>query len=468
MLYQKKTLDTRGIAAYILSVTIILVGVIHFYIYEHFWFLRLLGLDIYAPKINYVFLLPLFYAAVIYQLAVSINTKYGGEVSKTGSELAVTAFLYFVFSIFTVILHELDSGLLMVIKYSFYLFIPVMLSLSVFAIFRDNEDIKRTVFVLFLLGIIFSAYATVLNIKIMADIESFYDAFSFDGKIWTGKSAAWLSRFSVPGLGPTNFPSMLIPLILAGIYFYRNSDGKVKPFIYACASLFLLDNIVRTSTRGAFISLLIGVSYLFMKGWFKIKNPLSAILIFTSIVLIFFVDGEALLGRFLSTISQFIPSISELDVIHGLIEEGQSKGYACDDIHEEKNRGMMLVHAVQPLYNSFVFGIGFSGASSHIMYVDVLIRGGLVSLVPLVLFLLSIYRNSRAILHKRLYKDAFSKDFGTVLIAIFLSYTAEQMFMPAFVNNYWIWFGFAAAWARNCEMGYGAQVKVSGAVTTQA
>lgn len=444
---------------------IVLISIIHFYIYDHFWFLRLLGLDIYSPKINYVFLLPLFYITAICQLVVSIKTGHEEKISKTGKQLAVIAFLYFISSIFTVVLHEIDSGFLMVLKYNFYLCIPIMLTLSVFAIFRDNELIKKTLLVLFLLGIIFSFFAVVLHIKIMADIEGSYDVFSFDGKMWAGKEAQWLSRFSVPGVGPTNFPSMLIPLILASIYFFRNSDGKVKYF-YAFASLFLFYNIVRTTTRGAFISLLIGVSYLFMKGWFKIKNPLSAGLIFISIVLIFFVDGQGLLYRLLLTINQFIPSICEGGVMAELIEKGQH-GYAINDIGEEKNRGMLLVRAVQHASSSPVFGSGFSGASSHIMYIDVLVKGGLVLLVPLMLFIFSIYHNSREILHKGLYKDALSKDLGIVLIAIFLSYTVEQMFVPAFVNNYWLWFGFAAAWARNCEMEYQAQAKVSGAGTTQ-
>lgn len=436
---------------------IILIAVIHFYIYDHFWFLRLLGLDIYSPKINYVFLLPLFYIATIYQLVISIKTEHGEKISKTGKQLAVAAFLYFVSSIFTVILHELDAGFLMVIKYSFYLFIPVMLSLSVFAIFRDNEDIKKTVFVLFLLGIIFSAYATVLHIKIMADIKGFYDVFSMDGKMWAGKGAAWLSRFSVPGVGPTNFPSMLIPLILAGLYFYRNSSGKVRYF-YAFASLFLFYNIIITSTRGAFVSLLSGMIYLFVKGWFKYKRPLFVISVSLLIILIFSFSTGLLL-RLLSTVNQFIPSIGEWDVIGGLIEKGHYEGYAVDDIWEEKNRGMLLVHAIQHV--NPVFGLGFSGIRSHIMFVDVLTLGGLVLLVPLVFFILSIYRNSSETLRKKLYKNALSKDLGIVLIAIFLSYTVEQMFMPAFVNNYWLWFGFAAAWARNCEMERRAAAKLS-------
>lgn len=436
---------------------IVLIAIIHFYIYEHFWFLRLLGLDIYTPKINYIFLLPLFYIA-------AIRTKPGRKISKTGKQLAVTAFLYFVFGIFTVILHELDSGFLIIVKHSFYLSIPVMLSLSVFAIFRDNENIKKTLFVLFLLCIIFSAYATVLHIKIMADIAGFYDIFSFDGKTWAGKSAEWLSRFSVPGVGPTNFPSMLVSLILVGIYFYRNSDGMWIKCFYACASLFLFDNIVRTSTRGAFISLLIGVLYLFMKGWFKYKKPLSTILMFTLIVLIFITSGEGLLYRFLLTINQFIPSIGEWSVIGRLIEKGHYGGYAISGIGEKEWRVEHLVYALQDVKP--IFGLGFSGISSHIMFVDVLTLGGLVLLVPLVFFIFSIYHNCSEILRKKLYKDALSKDLGIVLIAIFLSYAVEQMFMPAFVNNYWLWFGFAAAWARNCEMEHRAAAKVSGAETT--
>src|SRR3989338_9916871 len=103
---------------------IVLIAIIHFYIYDHFWFLRLLGMELNNPKINLIFLLTLFYIAAIHQLAVSIKTEHGEKISQTGKQLVVPIFLYFILGIFTVILHEPDFDSIK--RYFFYLFTPVM------------------------------------------------------------------------------------------------------------------------------------------------------------------------------------------------------------------------------------------------------------------------------------------------------------------------------------------------------
>ena len=293
---------------------IVLIAIIHFYIYDHFWFLRLLGMELNNPKINLIFLLTLFYIAAIHQLAVSIKTEHGEKISQTGKQLVVPIFLYFILGIFTVILHEPDFDSIK--RYFFYLFTPVMVSLSVFAIFRDNEKIKKTLFVLFLLGIILSAYSTVLHIKMKTDLMGVYHIFN----PWVENqdmTLSYLSRLSIPGLGASNLPSMLTSLILAGIYFFKNSGGKVRYF-YAVASLFLFYNIIITSTRGAFVSLLSGMIYLFVKGWFKYKRPLFAISVSLLVVFIFYFNTGLLL-RLLSTVNQFVPSLGKLDTIRGLL-----------------------------------------------------------------------------------------------------------------------------------------------------
>lgn len=439
--------------------TVILIGIIHFYIYDHFWFLKLLGLNIYSPKINYVFILPFFCIAIVYQMIISIKNNQLENISKTNRDLALWAFLYFITCIFVVILHEADSDFLTMIKYSFYLSIPIVLSLSVFAIFRDNIKIKKAVFILFLVGIVFSVYATVLRTKIITDISASYNVFSFNGKTWVSSGTGeYLSRFSIPGLGPTNFPSMLVPLIFVGIYLFRSCNNKMR-YVYLESTLFLFSNMIITQTRGAFISLSTGMLYLFMKGWFKCKKSFLVFLIVVQIMLIFIMSGQGLLTRLSLTGLQFISSSAKGASLVAFEEKAQHEGLGIDDIVEEKNRGLLFKHAIQHV--NPIFGIGFSGISSHIMYVDVLTIGGIALFMPLIFFLFSVfYQNHKEISNN---KDAFPKDLGIVLMAISLSYIVDQMWMPAFVNNYWIWFGFAAAWARNCEMGYRAPAKLSGA-----
>ena len=102
-----------------------------------------------------------------------------------------------------------------------------MVSVSIFAIFRNNGNIKKALFVLFLLGVIFSIYSTMLHVKMKTDFVSVYSILDPDGKNAAGMSLEYLSRHSIPGLGVNNLESMLIAPLLIGFYYVMKSNRRM-------------------------------------------------------------------------------------------------------------------------------------------------------------------------------------------------------------------------------------------------
>jgi O-antigen ligase len=144
-----------------------------------------------------------------------------------------------------------------------------------------------------------------------------------------------------------------------------------------------------------------------------------------------------------------------------LIEKGLYGGYGIAGIGEKEARVDFLLNTLQVIKDNPIVGSGFTnfntsqqlifnGSGEHNAYFSIFAQGGMVIFIPLMAFAFLIYFNSEK--GQRLYADSSSKDLGVLLTAIFLSYFVDQFFTPGFFHRHWIWFGFAAAWARNCEM----------------
>lgn len=446
-------------------VAVILVSIIHFILYDHFWFSRLLGWDIYNTKKNLVFLAALFFLAITYQLIVWIKSETKRRISHVSKQLIIPLCLYFIFGIFVAIFHE--QGFDAMKRYLFYLFTPVMVSLSIFVLYRDNGNIKKTLFVLFLLGIIFSTFATVLYIKAETDVAGVYLMHNPDAVDPHNMTFEYLSRHSIPGLGTGIFGPILVPLVLIGIYYINTSNKKEKLF-YILATLFLYYNIIITSNRSAFVALICGLMYLCFKRFLRFNK--SNFFTFSAGILML-INQKGLLLRMLLTLFQFTPSIADIDVIDKMIEKGHYGGYAIASYGEKEERVSFMLNTLQIIKdNSLVVGSGFSnyfslqskalpngGATG--VFLSMLAQGGLVVFIPFMLFIFLIYVNSERVLRQGLYVGSTSKDINIILTAIFLSCIVDQFFAPGLLHWHWIWFGFAAAWARNCEMEHHAAAK---------
>lgn len=427
-----------------MALTIVLVCMIYFKIYYHDWFMTLFSWQ--AQNQNVFFIFALFYIFVIHRL-IFLNLKKNVIHMKINStqRLKILIILYFVFGFLIVIFHE--GGFIEIKRYLIYLLTPMLVFLLVFGMYRSNKNIMITLQILFILGIILTIWFVRDHYLMSHGVVNHY--FIEGGRIdmekidmETGKvDIGYIARWTIPGLGPNVLQSMLIPIVITGVFFYRKSYGKLRLY-YIVATLFLIYGIVITSTRGAIVSIVIGIMYLCWRKWFRFDK--KTIFFLLSIFFILYFQGGFLLTRFSSVPSVYLKASNWSDV----------------EKVEGETRKRMLVNSLQLFKSNPILGIGFTNAAvseqsgTHSNYLDMLVQGGCVVFVPFVLFLYLLYANARNVLVKRLYGEPFEKDMGILLIAGLLAFIVDNNFPPGYFHYYFIWYGFVAAWTRNCEVEY--------------
>jgi len=449
-----------------------LVSIIHFQIYDHFWFLRLTGLDIHMQKQNALFLLLFFLMAGIHQL-ILLKENSAVKISNSSKRLFLPLLFYFLFGIVAVIVHEPDFD--SIERYLFYLFTPLMVFLGIFAAYRSNKGINTALHILFLLGVIFSVYSIGIH-HAMSDIEiqkmhgfpSYY-------------LREYLNRFTIPGLGPNVLPSMLVPMVLTGFYFVRSISGKSK-YLYIGLMSLIFYSIIITASRGAVVSLSAGMLYLAYKRWLKFDK--ETLLIIASFCLVLFIAGNPLFSRINRPFVLLEKATAKVEKATAKEEKATAKvEKATAKVEKATAKVEVLAEArIVALVDSFtsyimfspVMGSGFSyfiasqeqrlkGLGNHNLYVTLLAQGGLMVFIPFALILAALYVNSNEIMRRNMSISASSRKMGIFLNAALIAYIIDLNFPPGFFHYYWIWFGFAAAWARNCEMEYRAPAQLSGA-----
>lgn len=439
--------------------SIILINVIYFQIYYHEWFMRLFGLGK-AAKQNALFIFSFIFVFLIYQLLSLKRNKSGEEPSKNTKNLTIVILLYFILGSFVIILHE-DFGA--VKTYLFYLFSPMLVFVSVFGLYRDNENQKTALQILFIIGVILSIYSMMLH---WGFLEKYTDVIE---PIYKLKEKT-VSRFAFSGIAPNTFASMLIPIILIGLYFIKNSKG-VFEYIFIGVTLFLFYVLLETLSRAGFVSVFIGMAYFIGRSWSGFKKR-TIIIIIMGLIFVIAIQQVFFL-RALQTTAAFFPAIvkpvwlqrlfEEKVVAVGLAETGPGRGEVS---WGNETRIHMMINSLSLIKNKPVFGYGFTnfvnlqiksfdGSIDHNFYLRLLAQGGLVVFIPFALFLFLLYNNLHKILTNRPYGDvksgANSRDMGILLLAGLLAFMVDLNASPGFFHFYWLWFGFTAAWARNCE-----------------
>lgn len=420
---------------------IFFASMIYFEIYHHNWFLELFFGTNERNKQNAIYIALLFCISVMYTVLLLKNGRVLKVWNDSTKRLFIPVLLYFIFGFFTVVLHE--QGFDAVKRYLFYLFTPMMVFLSILAIYRNNKDIIITLHVLFFLGVVFSVYSIVLHTAADIDVIAVYSLPSH-----LSADREYLARFTVPGLGPNVLPSMLVPLILTGFYFIRNISGKSK-YLYMGLTSLIFYNIVITASRGALVSLTAGMLYLAYKKWFKFNKV--TLFIVLSFFLVLFIGGDLLFSR--------------IDVTKAVLERALAEG-VTDAVGKSENRLVALIDTSSSyIMHNPILGSGFTyftvsqAVGEHNLYTTLLAQGGLAVFIPFVLILFYLYVNSNKLL-KRDVLPPTSKDIGILLNAGLIAYIIDLNFPPGFFHYYWIWFGFVAAWTRNCEMEYQVESKL--------
>ena len=430
-------IPTLKISKILVTIAVIMI---YFQIYWHYWLVKLLG--------GYIVntLLPIMLLFFVF-----ITREFGyhdisGIKKRKTYYLLILLFYYFLFASVSIFLNE--QGLNNIKSYLIYIYSPVLLFVSILGlyVYRKNEDIKFTLNILLILSVIFSIYVTItysvdpLSVSEIAVLETNRGEVHADTGATYGIGDLSAIRYTIPGISSTTYGALLVPLIFVGLYFRKNSAGKLR-YLYLCAILFLIFCVLMTISRGPFISLIAGMIYLTWWKWFKFKEVMFITFIFIILLLTF---AKLTFLRLAITFAPFIPI--DLSFLGG------SGPF-------EDPRFMSIKETLLYIYQNPFLGMGMSHlidlqnlsyGKEHNNYLSIAASFGILTLIFYILFVIFLL----IMLHKRIKKisrNPLTKDMGIVLGAGLLALIVYLNCAPAEFHFIWIWFGLAAAWLRNCE-----------------
>ena len=430
-------IPTLKISKILVTIAVIMI---YFQIYWHYWLVKLLG--------GYIVntLLPIMLLFFVF-----ITREFGyhdisGIKKRKTYYLLILLFYYFLFASVSIFLNE--QGLNNIKSYLIYIYSPVLLFVSILGlyVYRKNENIKFTLNILLILSVIFSIYVTItysvdpLSVSEIAVLETNRGEMHADTGATYGIGDLSAIRYTIPGISSTTYGALLVPLIFVGLYFRKNSAGKLR-YLYLCAILFLIFCVLMTISRGPFISLIAGMIYLTWWKWFKFKEVMFITFIFIILLLTF---AKLTFLRLAITFAPFIPI--DLSFLGG------SGPF-------EDPRFMSIKETLLYIYQNPFLGMGMSHlidlqnlsyGKEHNNYLSIAASFGMLTLIFYILFVIFLL----IMLHKRIKKisrNPLTKDMGIVLGAGLLALIVYLNCAPAEFHFIWIWFGLAAAWLRNCE-----------------
>ena len=427
----------RYVSTAIHAAAMILCAAIYFELNRHVWFFDLLGMES-NIKINLWFLVGLFLLVVIYRLPKLQAARSWAKTGMGARFLAALA-LYACFGGLSVALNE--PGLDEVQSYLFYLYTPMLVMLSIVVLHPTDRTIRRTLVVLFVAALVFSAYSTILHVRtsLGEDLTALYpNAAQSDPR--------FLARKGIPGVGSNLFPSMLGPMVLTGLYFALKGARRVQ-LAAAAATAFLFFNVLITTSRGAILSLAVGLLYLGLRRWFHVNFKL--ILTGASLVAVFAVYGDVVVERFERSV--LVQGFTE-----GVTGSPSTRADGYDDRLLVSLDSLVFYFAQHP-----IVGAGFTyhwesqgpriSGTDHNLYTQLLAEGGVFVGVPFALILFLIYRNAARML-RRCRHDREAVALGTILLAGFVVFLVNMNFTTGFIHYFAVWWGLLVAWTRNAHV----------------
>lgn len=434
----KKNIDMKFSSIFIISAIVM----IYFQVYWHYWFVKLLR----GYVVNTLLPIMLLFSGFIIR---PFLTKKGYRINKKSVYyLFIPLACYVFFAGLSIFLNE--EGLPSMKSYLIYIYSPVLILVSILGLymFRKNENIASLFNILIIIGVIFSLYATVMYSLYPSKVSEAMVLETNRGELGADTGATFgvgdlsVIRYTIPGISSPTYGALLVPLIFVGLYFKKNSVGKLR-YLYCCAILFLTFCVFMTVSRGPLVSLIAGMIYLTWLKWFKLKEVMFTIFIF---IISFITFGKILFLRLVITFAAFthidLPFLGE--DVSGLLEDP---------------RLMSIKETLSYIYQNPFLGMGmsnlinaqeFSYGKEHNNYLSIAASFGIPTLIFYLLFVILLF----IMLHERINKitqNPLSKDMGIVLGAGLLSLIVYLNFASAEFHFIWIWFGLAAAWLRNWE-----------------
>ena len=448
----KNSQESKYRTSFILTIAVIIVN--YYEIYNHFWFLKLLG--------GYVIKIWLLPALLFFYILIRQFIK--GKIifpSKNIRHLNHFLLFYVIFGIGALFVHE---TLWNIIKYSLMMFAPLMLYVVILYHFKDNIAIERMLKILFAIGLMFAIYSAYLY---LIEDPSAWTGQKIEKKFMFSEDTAEFEtyaleylyldrrpavRHTIPGIDEPKFGGILCPLVLVGFYFSLRSKGYMRIFYYV-SSFFLFYTVMSTLSRSSGTALLIGTLLFFMLLRKKILTLIFALL---SIVLVLSVAlyTEGAIDRFLSLVYN-IPILGENQFIYDLVSK---RGiYVQRDGHVESYSEGLKVVSEAPLYG--LFGIGVKNFEDryvdyryvvpHNRYMFILNTTGILTLIPYAGFIILLIFISRKLVIRRLKSQGVMNNIGLVLYPATVALAIKLNNEGLEAYYYWIFFGLTVAWIRN-------------------
>ena len=435
--WSRRDVYDQSLSTAIGAAAMLLCAAIYFEVNRHVWFFDLLGLE---PniKVNLWYLGALFLLAIIYRLPQRRSAR-SWAFTRTGAAFLGALALYAGLGGVSVFLNE--PGLDQVQSYLFYLYTPMLVMVSMLVLHPSDRAIRRTLVALLVVALALSAYSTILHIRTWSgeDITALYPNAS-------QSDPSFLARKSVPGLGSNLFPSTLVPMVLTGLYFALKGHKRYQLAAVA-ATAFIVLNMLIVASRGAILSLVVGLLYLGLRRWFRFNFKL----VLTGAVLAAVV---AVYGDFV--IQRFERSVVVQGLRQGVTGSATTRADGYDDRLMVSRDSLVFYFGEHP----FV-GAGFTNhltsqgprisGTDHNLYTQLLAEGGLFVGGPFALILFLIYRNA-ARMRRWCRRDPEAAALGTVLLAGFVAFLVNMNFTTGFLHYFALWWGLLVAWTRNAHI----------------
>ena len=425
---------------------------IYFEVSRQFWIFDLLGLER-NIKSNLWFLLSLFLLVAMYRLPQRRAARMWIK-TKMGAQFFLALVLYLCLGGVSVVVNEAEQG--DVQAFLFYLYAPMLVVVSMLCLHPTARTIRRTLLILFVAAVIFSVYTISLHQQLRSGLPADQVLSLYPNATDTDIGA--MSRKSVPGLGSNMFPSMLVPMVLTGLYFSLRNAGRGQSAALVATGVVLYTMLI-TASRGAMISLAVGVLFLCWRRWFHATPRL--VFAGALAVVLFASYGGSVTERFQRSF-----------LVQGLEDYRNVGGagvYEVPQFREGYDDRLMV--SLDSLAFYFVqnpmIGAGFTNhwesqgprllrstgtsGTDHNLYTQLLAEGGLFVGLPLALILFLFYRNAARMLQRSKHQREVV-DLGTILLAGFVAFLVDLNFTTGYMHYFAIWWGLLLAWTRNAHV----------------
>jgi hypothetical protein len=444
-----------------LSIAVIIFN--YFDIHHNLWFLNLL--DGYVIK---MWLPPL----TLFLLIFSYNWLTGNrDLPLKGMwPLIVCLILYVLFGLLSLFTNE---QIYFVGKYGLIMFGPVILYGTIFLVFTNRKQIRIGLELLFWVGVLLSIY--VFYFYDIVGVYNWKDRPYVFHYMWSGgdmnlgltlnilrdKGYFAYSR-TLHFVDEPRFAAMLAPLVLFGFYKAIQPGARFR-LLYYLPSFFLFWTMLNTGSRSSFIAFLVGLAVFL---YFIRKRVLHVILILILVAGLtlnndymkyrMFLLAGTVMERALSilpeskmthSIRRYMVNVyKEIESKVSVQPEGHVEGISMtmEDIKKAPFLGSGITFMLEK-YRVLEKGWG----TEHNRYLYLLATAGFLTMVPYLLFILSLIYLSLRTFYFYIRNGRTLYDIGVILAPSVLLFAIQ-------INNagqeryyYWVFFGLATAWMRN-------------------